>query len=221
MKFFIVWLILSVSFANASLVLTPEGLTPGDSYRLVFVTSGTTFASSQSIAYYNSFVTNEANRSPELAGLNVTWTAIASTSIIDARDNTNTNPTIALGMPLFRLDGSLVSSDYLELWSGSLRQSISINQFGSILSTIVWTGTSPSGRADRPLGDKTTMRGISSQVSTLWINENDYKGSNEINRLYAISSPISSVPEPSFSSLFLVATFLAFHRKRIPARPRL
>ncbi len=39
---------------------TPAGLTPGESFRFVLVTDGTTDATSSDIAYYNSFVNTQA-----------------------------------------------------------------------------------------------------------------------------------------------------------------
>src|ERR1035437_10826646 len=46
----------------------PAGLNPGDKYRLVFVTSTTTDATSPDISYYKSFVTNMADAFPEFVG---------------------------------------------------------------------------------------------------------------------------------------------------------
>ena len=46
-------------------IIVPPGLNPGDKYRLVFVTSTTTDATSPDISYYNSFVTNVADDVPE------------------------------------------------------------------------------------------------------------------------------------------------------------
>src|SRR5215471_8873092 len=88
-------LALSLSVAGegrAAPITVPPSLSPGDQYRLVFVTSTRRTATSSSIGDYNLFVTNAANTVPELAALGTTWTAIASTATVDARDNTLTNP---------------------------------------------------------------------------------------------------------------------------------
>jgi hypothetical protein len=42
------------------LINTPAGLTAGDTFRIVFVTDGTTQATSTSISTYNTFVANDA-----------------------------------------------------------------------------------------------------------------------------------------------------------------
>ena len=62
--------------------LVPAGLVPGDSFRLLFVSSTTRNASSSSIGAYNTFVQNRA------------------AAAIDARDNTGTTGT---GVPIYWL----------------------------------------------------------------------------------------------------------------------
>ena len=59
--------------------LTPAGLAEGDSFRLVFLTSTTTDATSADIAVYNTFVNNAANLSGSLVkDKGWTWYAIGS-----------------------------------------------------------------------------------------------------------------------------------------------
>ena len=150
----------------------PTGLNPGDEYRLVFVTSTSTNAASSNIADYNAVVSSAANGSPELAALATTWTAIASTSSVDARDNSNTNFTISLGAPIYRLDDTLVASDNSDLWNGSLGAAISLDESANLAGGQVWTGTAPlDGTAYPlfPLGTSGTISfGLSSSTSTAW-----------------------------------------------------
>ena len=47
--------------SDASTLTIPPGLNAGDTYRLVFVTSNTTTATSTNIADYNAFVTSAAD----------------------------------------------------------------------------------------------------------------------------------------------------------------
>jgi len=74
-------------------ISTPAGLNPGDTFRIVFVTDGTTAPTSDNIVDYNTFVTNDATT--ESGGgvyyrsTALTWSAIASTSRISAYTNTN------------------------------------------------------------------------------------------------------------------------------------
>jgi hypothetical protein len=69
--------------AHADIILSPPGLNPGDHYRLFFVTSTTTTASSTDIADYSAFVTNVANTQAQLAALGIVWMAIGSTATVD------------------------------------------------------------------------------------------------------------------------------------------
>ena len=108
--------------AQAMPVTVPAGLNPGDTYRLAFVTSTTTNADSTDINFYNQFVTDAANLSPELAALGTTWTAIASTATDDVRYNTSTL-TLAEGgtrsAPIYGTDGYLIAADNDEFWQVS------------------------------------------------------------------------------------------------------
>jgi hypothetical protein len=70
-----------------TVVVVPPGLSLGDTYRLVFVTSAVTDATSTDISYYNNFVTTAADAVPALAALGATWTAIASTETVSAATN--------------------------------------------------------------------------------------------------------------------------------------
>jgi hypothetical protein len=63
-------------------ISAPAGLTPGESFRIVFVTDGTRDAASTNIADYNTFVTNDANAEAgggsnvvKYMGVTLTWTA--------------------------------------------------------------------------------------------------------------------------------------------------
>jgi Bacterial Ig-like domain (group 3)/MBG domain (YGX type) len=96
--------------------------TLGDTYRLIFVTSGTTACDSPDIATYNSYVQGLA----DAAGLGtsplgpVTWKVVGSTATVAARDNTGTNPEVnGVGEPIVRMDGLFViANNYADLWNG-------------------------------------------------------------------------------------------------------
>ena len=68
---------------------TPAGLSPGESFRFVFITDGATTAISSSIATYNSFVNVQAG-SAAYAGSVVNWVAIGSTSSVAGCSPTTT-----------------------------------------------------------------------------------------------------------------------------------
>src|SRR5580704_3029880 len=105
--------------AIAGPITVAPGVPAGDQYRLAFVTTTTTDATSSNIAYYNTIVTNAANLEPALQSLGTIWTAIASTSMVAARDNTNTNP-MSVGFPIYNLAGQLVANSNPDLWGGNL-----------------------------------------------------------------------------------------------------
>jgi hypothetical protein len=65
---------------------TLAGLSPGESFRFVFLTDGTTNANSPNIADYNSFV-NAQSGGATYNGSVVSWVAIASTLTVNAIDN--------------------------------------------------------------------------------------------------------------------------------------
>ena len=94
--------------SSAAPITVPTDLNVGDTYRLAFVTSTTTAATSTDIAFYNAFVTGVANTQAELADLLTTWSVIGSTAALDARDNTGTNPT-STGVPIYRLDDTRIT----------------------------------------------------------------------------------------------------------------
>lgn len=108
--------------AQAGVVVTnPTSLTNGETYRLVFVTSTTRDATSSNIADYNSFVTAVANSNAALFSLGTTWTAVASTVAVSALANTGTDwmPAGIQGVPIFRLDNTLLATDYDQFWNAT------------------------------------------------------------------------------------------------------
>ncbi|MCF7954382.1 MAG: hypothetical protein K9M75_01135 [Phycisphaerae bacterium] len=89
----------------------------GDTYRLIFVTSSGTQATSTDIATYNAFVQGLA----DAAGLgDASWNVVGSTAAVDARDNTLTNPELdGTGEAVFRMDGAtVIANNYADLWDG-------------------------------------------------------------------------------------------------------
>ncbi len=129
--------------STAALITTiPSGLSPGDQYRLVFVTSSSSLTFSTDIATYNSFVDTVGD-----TVLPSDWTAIVSTGAVDARTNTSTDPTPPgpTGVPIYTLNDRLVANDYDDLWDGFLATPIEHTETGERLLTQVWTGSNPDG----------------------------------------------------------------------------
>ncbi len=190
--------------AFADIIIVPPGLNPGNQYRLVFVTSGTRNAISANIEDYNSFVTNQANQNAALMSLGTTWKAIGSTGSVNARDNTGTNPSSSMGVPIYNLAGINVAASNIDLWDGGLQAPIMFNQTGASQSAVlVWTGTKTSGARDIELffGDTLVITGGSGVATDLWVEgQANIQGGDH--PLYAMSGIITAVPEPS--SLLMV-----------------
>ncbi len=207
----------------ADLVTIPTSLSPGDSYRLAFVTSGARDAHSLSIADYNDFVQSAADATSGLSALGTIWKAIGSTSTIDARDNTGTLPSIAggsLGVPIFRIDDTKIADSNDDLWDGTLDFDLHFTETETYLtsSAFTWTGTKSDGTADAfPLGAAAGSligNGRPIASTSAWVDFSvDF--SQKPKRFYAISSVLTvPVPEPS-SVIFFIATILF-----IPKRSR-
>ena len=130
----------------AQVVVVPPNLAPGDSYRLVFVTSTEDVAMSTDLTSYDSIVQAAAAGNAALDG--ITWQVIASTDSVDAIDHTNTSPTATTQVPIFRLDGANVANDYVDLWDESINSPINIDESGATLNVEVWTGTAPDGTSN-------------------------------------------------------------------------
>ena len=193
-------------------VKTHSSLSNGDQYRLAFVTSTTRQTGGPNIAVYNNFVTSAANSVPELADLGTTWTAIASTynpsttEKVHARDNTDTNPYVWDGVPIFLLNNTKLVDDNLDLWDGSLDLALNVSESGATRNVKVWTGTNSSGGVANSgiggLGTGKPYRNRSSgYTNAYWISDKaDYYKSYY--SMYAISDTLTAVPEPSTLVLF-------------------
>ena len=106
---------------------TSEPWQVGDQYRLVFISS--TFVDPQTnaandIAYWNDAVQAIANSATSHDLSSVSWKIIGSTSSVDARDNTSTNPNVdGTGHAIFGMDGSsVIENNYEDLWDGAAPQ---------------------------------------------------------------------------------------------------
>jgi len=190
----------------------PLGLNPGDQYRLAFVTSTTRDATSSNINDYNAFVTAAANAVPELSALNTTWTAIVSTDTVDARDNTNTNPNNAVGVPVYLLNDTIIAGDNAKVWDGYVPRSFNIDEHGNQSSVVlIWTGTGWDGfaSANYALGSASgqaligTTRTPDWQEFGRWIDDRNQGPSllTASRPFYAISGTLTYIPEPGTAVL--------------------
>lgn len=192
---------LFVSSAQAAPITIPVGLNPGDTYRLAFVTSTTTTATTNNINFYNTFVNNVGFAATGING----WTAIASVNGVDARDNTNTNFTTDTGTAIYLLDGSTkIADNNADLWDGTLDTALSTDESGSaVVQGRVWSGTASDGIKTPSFGlgggaDGTVLLGTSAFSNIGWIfstidNVDNNPGSTA--HLYAISGILTVAEE--------------------------
>ena len=111
--------------AQAAPITAPGGGYPA-SYRLAFITNGTTDATSTDIADYNAFVTAAAAGVTEVNALGATWKVIGSTAAVSAKVNTgallpaDVGYSAANDVPIYNLDGDLLSLNNTGLWDGAI-----------------------------------------------------------------------------------------------------
>ena len=134
--------------------LVPDGLTTGDRFRLLFLSSTTTDAGSSDIAFYNTFVQNAAAAGhADLQYYSDTFRMVGSTETVDARDNTATNYTNGpRGVPIYWLNGAKLADDYPDFYDGSWdEEGAGRSETGAEVtltdSSQIWTGSADDGTA--------------------------------------------------------------------------
>ena len=185
---------------HASLYV-PAGLSPGDTYQLVFVSDGGTAATSSDVSNYNNFVQSQAALSSITGtGDGIIYSAIVSTSTVDARNNA-----LVVG-PVYNLNGELVATGFTDIWDGGLESEINRDQFGaSAGGKIVWTGSDQDGYgvSSFELGSgNVSVSGNSGRDGNKWIDQNREYADTAEHLIYALSSEITvpgsePIPEPS------------------------
>jgi hypothetical protein len=227
-----------VSTASAEIILqTPAGLTEGEKFRFIFLTSGTTTAESTTIADYNSFVNTQA-QGATYDGNVVSWYAVASTANeTTAYDNVRVGG-LDSAVPVYLVTGTIVADNMTTtsttlvrgLWSTGeptaypLYAAVNVGIDGTPLpDSRVWTGTSGYGGVtyglgyDAPNDDPDTPGwGYSYESNRNWVASLDYSVVKTIALpMYAVSQELTAnaVPEPGTLALTGVAGLLMFGRR--------
>jgi hypothetical protein len=194
--------------ARAADILTPAGLNTGDTFRFIFV-------STSSVSIFNTnFPSIDATLASNASGYtyngqSISWSAIVSSSGINARDRVggfNTN------VPVYLVTGDKVANDLTTsgngLWSGSLLRAVNVGIAGNTINNNMATGTTASGTVGSSMGASVPTYGVSSSSGGGWLNSgNSVFGSGGPFRVYGISSDLTvAVPEPSTYALGAIAT---------------
>ena len=101
--------------------LKPTGLTVGDHFRLLFLSSTKRNGSSTAIAVYNTFIqVTAAAGHADIQAHSAGFRVVGCTEAVDARDNTSTTYTsTAKGVPIYWLNGTKVADQYEDFYDGS------------------------------------------------------------------------------------------------------
>ena len=175
----------------------------GDTYRLVFVTSGTRDGTSTDINDYNDFVQAAAASSATFGSLgNATWKVIGSTETVNARDNTGTTGTG--GEAIFLTDGStVIGNNYGDFWDGHDvgTQDIDLDENGSVRpQSSVFAGITGNGSTvnTRWLGASVVNKGNGTiVVETGQVNPNNpNRWARQFNQLVTSSQPFYALSDP-------------------------
>ena len=181
--------------------IAPACLSVGDTYRIIFVTSGERDATSNAIADYNTFVQAQADAATGTPFSGITFNALGGTATTTARDNTNTNRTSdGTGERIFYYRGQQVADNYDDLYDGGWDSLEARNQNGETFSGSslgVWTGSLNNGITfpTAPLG---SARGSSSVIGNAFNASTPFLAAlitnTENHNLYALSA-VLTVPE--------------------------
>ena len=193
-------------------VIPPPGLAPGSQYQILFVTSGGTTAPLQDTtpAFYDSFVTQQADQSPTLAALGATWSAVASTANGAQANQASSTTNIAI----YDTHGDFLEPNFPTLFTDPAFPGPSFDQFGLPAPDLnPWTGSiaTGGGEYENTLGDEFPLVGIIGPVvpgNGNWMlayPQPEFPWTSD-QPLYAISSPITvPVPEPATLTLLGMA----------------
>ena len=173
--------------------LVPAGLGPGDSFRLLFVTSTTTKAESSDIDDYNGFVQALASANASLASFSGQFTALISTATVDARENTGTT---GRGVPIYWLGGEKVADGYADLYDGDWDSVSGMTEGGGSYTGLVWTGGNKTGeKSEQKYAGATEVRMGDLGDATMPLSSPTGKAATESYPLYALS-PVIAVAQP-------------------------
>jgi hypothetical protein len=190
---------------EAAPLSAPSDLAAGSSFRFIFLTSGTTTATSTDISDYNTFVQTQASGAT-YQGATINWNAIGSTTTVNARDNVGGYGTT---VPIYLVTGISIASNLTTslggLWSGTISSAANVGINGLTISsdpTLAWTGSYSNGlKYDavgnvQTLGSPNTVQGSISSTDSTWLASGVNANSNS-RRMFALSDILYVIISPS------------------------
>ena len=154
----------------------PDGLGAGDSFRLMFVTSGARDATADNIADYNTFVQNAAATNDGFKDFSGQFRALMNATEVNGGDNAGLYDE---GLPIYWVDGAKIANDYHDFADGSWASNAGTDEKGNKLDskTTIWVAThrDETDAAYESLGEAGGTLELSTALKT------------ERKRLYALS----------------------------------
>ena len=194
-----------VTVVPADWSLIPSGLSYGDEFRLLFVSSTGRNASSDSIATYNTWIQNRAAAGhTDIQDYSSTFTAVGSTAAVDARDNTHTTYTSSdKGVPIYWLNGNKVADHYEDFYDGDWDEEANRKEEDGTASSDVSirTGSDHDG-TEKGSGSSSTALGKS--PSTVGFPNSSTSGSGPLSST-STSAEGTNLPLYGLSGVFRVA----------------
>jgi hypothetical protein len=209
---------------NAALAPTDFETDSPASYRIMFITTGGVIDStSADIGTYNTYVSGVAAADTAMNALGATWKAVGSTLLVDARDNTSTQPLGVAGydaandVPIYNLNGDLLAADNAALWGApatllALRlDGTPVGQVSRVLSGTLANGVKSIGSDNGYWGDVGGTSYVTHGNPSIldqsgtgkWIKGNTIYFT-EKHPLYALSSVIGGGPVATPGTVFMV-----------------
>ena len=189
--------------------LIPSGISEGQSFRLLFVTSTTRNASSATIGDYDTHVQTAAasttNAHEDIQSYSTHFKVLGSTSAVNARNNTSTRSSDTAA-PIYWLNGSKVADDYADFYDDSWDSNSPTDESGTaVTSSEVFTGSSSNGTASgnfvlgRPNGNNVRTGDPTTSGDELDSGSNAHK-TNDSKPFYGLSGIFTvraANPEPT------------------------
>ena len=161
--------------------LIPGDLGPGDSFRLIFIGTSNTNASSSDIDVYNTFVQDlvAASGHEDIKALSGTFRMLGSTEAVDARDNTATT---GAGVAIYWLGGAKVADDYADFYDGDWDEEATGRRENGDSVSIgnnwkIWTGSAEDGTEAMSTGATPTSRALGNS-NNAWVMQGSPNGSD-------------------------------------------